>query len=350
MKQWFTFERHEFLVLLVFYPVVFFANYLILGQPYFDNMRLFIPVTGLVTGLYVLFVWLMDSWMKYMRHRYTELDQTPRRIAYCLLFYVVAAAVLVGLIFWLFGLLKVPGYRFDPVIFRWTLLIGFISNLLCVGIFESIHSYRMWKESVEREYALKQLHMQRQLDVLKQQVNPHFLFNSLNSLISLIGENPQQAEVFAEELSSVYRYVLQANRNDGPEHNLTDLDTELAFVNSYYHLLKTRYGTGLALMVAVDKQFSEYKLPPLTLQLLIENAVKHNVVMVEQPLLIEIKTDQGAGLCVRNTLQKKPSRVLSNGVGLTNILTKYQMLGQPVPTIEEIDGQFVVTLPLIKAS
>lgn len=344
MKQWFIFDRYDVLVMLICYPAVFLANYLVLGQRYFDDMNLFVPVTLLVTGLYVFFAWLMDSWMKYMRYRYKELDQAPRRIAYCLLFYVVVTALLVCLIFWLYDWLQVPGYRYNPIVFRLTLLIGLVSNILSVGIFESIYSYQKWRESVEREYEMRQLHMQRQLDVLKQQVNPHFLFNSLNSLISLIGENPQQAETFAEELSSVYRYVLRAN-----EQNLTDLTTELDFVNSYFHLLKTRHGAGLTLIVAVDEQFGCYQIPPLTLQLLLENAVKHNIVLADQPLQIEIKTEKRAYLSVCNTLQKKQSRVLSNGVGLSNILAKYQMLGQPMPKVEEVDGQFVVTLPLIES-
>ncbi|GAB4035611.1 sensor histidine kinase [Spirosoma gilvum] len=345
MKQWYTFDRYDILVILLSYPAVFIANYLVLGIRYFDDPAVFIPVTAGVTALYMLFAWFMDTWMKYMRYRYTELDQAIRRIVYCLLFYVIVTALFVCLIFLLYGWFKVPGYRYDPIIFRWTLLIGFISNLISIGVFESIYSYQKWKESVKREYELKQLHVQRQLDTLKQQVNPHFLFNSLNSLVSLIGENPVQAERFAEELSSVYRYILRAS-----EQNLTDLTTEMAFVDSYYHLLKTRHGSGLILTIAVDKRYATWQLPPLTLQLLLENAVKHNIVLADQPLTISIETDDRAFLTVRNTLQKKQARVLSNGIGLSNILAKYQMLGQLQPTVQEENGQFVVRLPLIKAA
>lgn len=345
MKQWYKLDRYDILVMLLSYPAIFIANYLILGSRYFSDPTLFIPVTAGVTVLFVLFAWFMDTWMKYMRYCYTELDQAFRRIIYCLLFYVIVTALFVCLIFLLYDWFKVPGYRYDPIIFRWTLLIGFICNLLSIGVFESIYSYQKWKESVKREYELKELHVQRQLDILKQQVNPHFLFNSLNSLVSLIGEDPVQAERFAEELSSVYRYILRAS-----EQNLTDLQTEMVFVDSYYHLLKTRHGAGLILSIDVDKRYGAYQIPPLTLQLLLENAVKHNIVLADQPLTIRIETDEHAFLTVRNTLQKKQARVLSNGVGLSNILAKYQMLGQPSPTVQETDEQFVVRLPLINVA
>ena len=314
MKQWFILERSDVFVMLLSYPAVFLANYLSLGEIYIQRLSVFIPITLVITVLYFLFAWLMDAWMKYMRYRFSSLQMATQRIFYCLLVYIVMMVVLVGL----------------------------VSNIVSVGVTESTYSYSKWKESVAREYELKQLHMQQQLDVLKQQVNPHFLFNSLNSLIALIGENPRQAEAFAEELSSVYRYVLRAN-----EQNLTDLSTELDFIHSYYHLLKTRHGNGLHLNISVDERFNVYQLPPLTLQLLVENAVKHNVTLPDQPLSIEITSDSQARLSVCNTIRKKPSRVLSNGVGLSNILAKYQVLGQPAPTVQETDGRFVVTLPLI---
>lgn len=342
MRRWLRLDRNDILVMAVNYPALFIANYLILGERYFHVRAVFWPATLVSTIFYFLFAWMLDVWMKYMRHRYNELNQVARRIVYSMSFFVVMTALYVCFMFWLYGKMNIPGYQFNLTVFRWSLLIGFSCNIIAVGIHEAIYSYNKWKESLQREYVLKELHMQRQLDVLKQQVNPHFLFNSLNSLISLIGENPERAEAFAEELSSVYRYVLRAN-----DQNLTDLKTELEFIRSYYHLLKTRHGQGLNLVVSVDDRFSQYRLPPLTLQLLVENAVKHNIILPEQPLTIEIDTDDEGNLFVRNNLQQKRMHVLSNGVGLTNILAKYEILGHPVPTVQEAEGQFIVALPLI---
>ncbi|MBD2700336.1 histidine kinase [Spirosoma sp. BT702] len=201
------------------------------------------------------------------------------------------------------------------------------------------------KVAEQEQEKLRMANLQSQLDTLKQQVNPHFLFNSLNVLDSLIEDDPKQARVFLEELSTVYRYLLRAN-----EQHLTDLGTELDFIHSYYHLLKTRHGPALQLNVTIDERYQSHRIPPLTLQLLIENAVKHNIILPDQPLQIDIITDQDSRLQVRNNVQRKTMRVVSNGVGLTNILTKYKMLAQPAPIISENDGQFIVTLPLIETA
>ena len=203
-------------------------------------------------------------------------------------------------------------------------------------------SARQLAQAQQEKEALEKANLQSQLEALKQQVNPHFLFNSLNSLIALIGEDPRQAEVYAEELSSVYRYLLRSN-----DQHLTTLATELNFIRSYYHLLQTRHGSALTLVTRIDPGLEALHLPPLTLQLLVENAVKHNVVLPEQPLTIEITTKGEARLIVSNNLQRKSGRVMSNGVGLSNILTKYQLLGQPVPVVQEADGEFSVSLPLV---
>ena len=199
---------------------------------------------------------------------------------------------------------------------------------------------RLAQAEKEKE-SLRAATLHSQLEALKQQVNPHFLFNSLNVLDSLIEEDPPRARVFLEELSTVYRYLLRAN-----DHSLTPLSAELQFIESYYHLLKTRHGEGLRLDLRVQNGHETHQLPPLTLQLLVENAVKHNVILPEQPLTIEIFT-QGESLTVRNNLQRKRSRVASNGVGLTNILTQYQMLGQAMPLVTESDAHFTVTVPLV---
>ncbi|MBO0953327.1 histidine kinase, partial [Fibrella sp. HMF5405] len=126
---------------------------------------------------------------------------------------------------------------------------------------------------------LEQEKIQVQLRALQAQVNPHFLFNSLNTLSFLIGSDPERAEVFLDELCKVYRYVLRAN-----EQEMTDLQSELQFIRSYYHLLKTRYGDSLHLTIDVPPLYESYLLPTLTLQLLLENAVKHNVIAKTRPL------------------------------------------------------------------
>ncbi len=213
------------------------------------------------------------------------------------------------------------------------------------GLFFVLESRQMTNRlrQAEREKeALEKTNLQSQLEALKQQVNPHFLFNSLNALGTLIEDDPKQASLFLEELSTVYRYLLRSN-----EQNLISLAAELDFIHSYMHLLKTRYGAGLNVMIEIDARHETCQIPPLTLQLLVENAVKHNIILPEQPLTVSIFTNAHKQLVITNNLQRKNSRIHSNGLGLNNILTKYKMLGQAVPTVHESEKQFAVLLPLI---
>ncbi|MVM33539.1 sensor protein lytS [Spirosoma sp. HMF4905] len=205
---------------------------------------------------------------------------------------------------------------------------------------------RHQREQVEAELVTEKLQQQMsamQMMALQTQLNPHFLFNSLNSLSSLIADEPAKAVRFVDEMSSVYRYLLRTNNL-----TLTTLQIELVFIDSYYHLLKTRYGAGIELIKTVDDAFLMYKLPPLTLQLLLENAVKHNIVSTDQPLVIRFDTSIDGWLTVSNTLQRKVvNRVNSTQKGLLNILSKYQLLGQLPPKMEETANEFIVALPLI---
>ena len=186
------------------------------------------------------------------------------------------------------------------------------------------------------------MHLEAQFAGLKQQVNPHFLFNSLNSLSSLIRIDPVKAEHFVEEMSQVYRYLLQSNQDE-----LITLEKEMDFINSYLHLLQTRFGNGLVLHIELPEAYHSSLLPPLTLQLLIENAVKHNEVSTENPLYIWISIHEGNSIEVKNNLQKKQLWVPSEKIGLTNIMTKYQLLGAGEVVVLDGEDFFIVRLPLI---
>ncbi|MGF7215750.1 type IV secretory pathway TrbD component [Spirosoma lacussanchae] len=207
------------------------------------------------------------------------------------------------------------------------------------------HEY-LQRKRVEAELVTEKLQQQMatvQMMALQAQLNPHFLFNSLNSLSSLIADEPAKAERFVDEMSSVYRYLLRTN-----DVELTTLQTELTFVDSYYHLLKTRYGSGIDLISDIDASLLAYRLPPLTLHLLLENAIKHNIVSADQPLHIRLTTTSDGWLTISNTLQRKPAnRASSTQKGLLNILNKYQLLGQRTPRVEETNNTFVVSLPLL---
>ncbi|RRB07933.1 hypothetical protein EHT25_05465 [Larkinella rosea] len=334
-SQW-----HFLLLFPWFIPLI---SYWVIGDRYLTHPGTFIWATllNLVIASGCLFT--LDQLTQWVVRRYPNLGQTWQRVWRLLLvFILITPFFILGGIF-LYDTFHLFGYHHDPGSTGQILLLNLAANLVSVGIDESVYSLNRWRENTMEKEQLKKVNLQSQYESLKSQVNPHFLFNSLNSLSSLIADEPARAEEFVDEMSKVYRYLLQTN-----EGELTTLATELTFIQSYFHLLKTRYGSGITLEVSVAEPYLSYQLPPLTLQMLVENAVKHNVIHANKPLLIEIKTTQVGRLLVRNNLQQKTGRVASNQVGLTNIMAKYRLLAQSDPIVTSDSSYFTVALPLLE--
>jgi LytS/YehU family sensor histidine kinase len=190
---------------------------------------------------------------------------------------------------------------------------------------------------------LQKENLQSQFDVLKQQVNPHFLFNSLNVLTSLIKLEPDLAEKFSEHLSKVYRYVLENKDNE-----LVDLNTELIFLDAYIFLLNIRFVNKLHVNIDIPESKRSYQVIPLAMQLLIENAIKHNIMSKSNPLQIDIFIDKKNFLNIVNNLQERPSQIISTGVGLKNIQNRYLLLNNTEPVFEKTNTHFIAKVPLIK--
>ncbi|TWI19156.1 histidine kinase [Sphingobacterium siyangense] len=195
------------------------------------------------------------------------------------------------------------------------------------------------RAQLELEY-LKQAHLQANLSSLKEQLSPHFLFNTLSALASLTKE--QSVKDYIEELSSIYRYLLKHRESD-----LVTLKNEIAFCESYLYIIKTRLENAIEILIELTEDISNVQIPPLTLQLLIENAIKHNVAAHYKPLKIHIYVSSNSSLIVENNLQPKHSREKSSGIGLKNISQRYKvLLGQEI-TIEKTDTFFKIHLPLV---
>lgn len=188
---------------------------------------------------------------------------------------------------------------------------------------------------------LQKENLQSQFEVLRQQVNPHFLFNSLNVLTSLIKLEPDLAEQFTEHLSKVYRYVLENKDND-----LVSLQTELDFLDAYIFLLNIRFLDKIVVVVDIGENKRDYQILPLALQLLIENAIKHNAMSKRNPLKIDIFIDDDNVLHVENNLQERESHMVSTGVGLRNIAHRYHLLEMPEPEFIKTETKFIARVPL----
>jgi hypothetical protein len=198
-----------------------------------------------------------------------------------------------------------------------------------------------WRQAAVDAERSKKESVAAQYESLKNQVNPHFLFNSLNALTNLVYEDQEKAVKFIKQLSEVYRYVL-----DTREKEVVPLADELKFLESYFFLQQIRYGENLKIENHLLETAS--LIAPLALQLLIENAIKHNEVSTEHPLSIKLYRDQ-TYLVVENSLRKKGTLgENTNGVGLENIRKRYQFLTNREVSIQETDQKFIVKLPIIE--
>lgn len=214
-------------------------------------------------------------------------------------------------------------------------LFVFVGSLLS----NAVLFFKNWKEAAVQQEKLKREQLMLQYETLKSQVNPHFLFNNLNSLTSLISSNPEKAIDFVKKLSEVYRYVL-----DQKNHELVALETELKFVESYIYLHKIRFGENLEVQIDVDPR--NFKVIPLSVQLLVENAIKHNEISDEKPLSIHLYTNVDQYLIVENVLQKK-SGSEGSGMGIQNISDRYEFFTDKKVLISFNSERFKVSIPLL---
>lgn len=215
-------------------------------------------------------------------------------------------------------------------------------SLTVVAVYESIYFMNELKKSVEEKEKLKRENLHAQLDALRTQVNPHFLFNNLNTLSSIIPEDPQRAVDFVQQLAKVYRHILEVK-----DEKSIDLKEELDVLRAYAFLLKTRFGDNLDITISVPDEKLKRKIIPLSLQILMENAIKHNIVSSEKPLKIDVYAMNGR-LIVNNNLQKKNQVNESTGIGLDNIRNRYKLLSDKQVEVTESGANFTVSIPLIE--
>ncbi len=220
-------------------------------------------------------------------------------------------------------------------------VFGLVITLIASLVFHTIYFYKALTEKKVKEQQIVAKTETAKYESLKSQIDPHFLFNSLNVLTSLISENPIQAEKFTTKLSKVYRYVLEQKSKD-----LIDLDEELLFAKTYMELLKMRFENAVTFEIPEKASNPELKIIPLSLQLLLENTIKHNVVSEENPLKVKIVEENGY-LYITNNYN--PKTVLEKGtkVGLNNIVERYQLITLKKVSVEKTAKEFTVKLPLL---
>jgi sensor histidine kinase YesM len=225
-------------------------------------------------------------------------------------------------------------------------VMAFISSLilaaLVITLYEAISFNVQLQKAVAEKAALERQNIESQLEGLRNQVNPHFLFNSLNTLTYLIPESPEKAIGFVQKLSKVYRYVLESR-----DSKLIPLEEELEFLSAYVFLLKERFGDNLTVVIDLPKEKKGMAIVPLSLQMLFENAIKHNVISSDKPLNIKVAIKKNY-LVVHNNLQLKKQVMHSTGVGLQNIIDRYRMMADLKVEVNSSEKTFEVGLPIIE--
>ncbi|SNR32561.1 2TM domain-containing protein [Lutibacter flavus] len=220
-------------------------------------------------------------------------------------------------------------------------LFSLALTLVASLVFHAIFFYKALTENKVKEQQIVAKTETAKFESLKSQIDPHFLFNSLNVLTSLIGENPKQAEKFTTKLSKVYRYVLEQKSKD-----LIDLDEELQFAKAYMELLKMRFENAVIFEIPEKSSNPELKIIPLSLQLLLENTIKHNVVSEGNPLKVTIKEENGY-LVITNNYNPKTTIEQGTRVGLKNIIDRYNLITLKKVSVEKQAEKFTVKLPLL---
>lgn len=215
-------------------------------------------------------------------------------------------------------------------------------TLTIVAIYESFYFINELRDSIEEKEMFKRESLNAQINALKTQVNPHFLFNNLNTLSAIIPDEPEKAVDFVQELSKVYRHILEVR-----DEQSIPLVEELEVVKAYAFLLKTRFGNNLSIDIDVPENKLKSRIVPLSLQILMENAIKHNIVSAEKPLQVKIFTKNG-NLVVSNNIQVKNQLTESTGIGLENIRNRYKLIGDKKVVVNSEGTHYTVNIPLIE--
>ncbi len=321
-------------------PYTIFLNNVLFGQAYFNDLGNFLLATIVLAPIMSAFFLVCSTWAVFLRFRFPLETEAKKRMSLAIGTFILMSAVTLSILLRVYEYFNFLDYRFNESHFLWGFACLAILNVFLTFLQEGISRFEKYRSTLEETEALKRVYKKSQLMGLKSQMNPHFLFNSLNTLSSLIHENPDKAENFLDDMSKVFRYLLR-NSDD----TLVSLGAELGFIQSYYALLKSRYGQALQLSINVPDQYHEWQLPPLTLQMIFENVFNQNRMSKEHPLIANISIKDEI-LCVVHNIQPRIGNEQGDESGLENICEKFRLLGQKQVNISVTNNQRTICLPL----
>lgn len=338
------YTRKDLQILAIVMPfIVVLINVLLFGLRFFTDPKILfgsgLIVLGVMTGAWFLFTWIAVT----VRNRFPSSADQVKRLGITVLFIATIQALIMTLFFQGYNQFSLFGYEINTSRYYWTLAIGFVLNILVTILHEGFDRFERWKNTLTETEKLKTAYTESQLMGLRSQVSPHFLFNSLNSLSSLINEDTDKAEKFLNELTKVYRYLLRS-----PDDKLVTVETELQFIQSYYYLLKARYGDRVNLEVELTDCCREKYVSPFLMQAVFEYSFNNSAMQKGKPLNFLITQEDNCRLVIKNNLQEKQAGVGIQTEGLKNLVEKYKLICCDDPVvIEKDDSFFRVQVPLL---
>jgi two-component system LytT family sensor kinase len=329
-----------FLWAMVPYTVI--INGMVFGKCFARDIIAFAKITALGLIYFALVYSVFGLVAFVVRKRYPEDANFFRRIGIMLpIFYLLNICVMQGL-YAINEWLQPAGCEPNRTMEWWVALFGCFASTVLTFANEAAAGWDKWKTSVIETEQLKNAYQKTKLLGLKGQVKPHFLFNCFNSLSSLINEDVYVAEHFLNEMTRVHWYMLRSD-----DDQLTELREELKFANSYLYLIRERFGNAVDAHIEIGKEDGELLLPPLTLQVILENIIYNNTTSRTAPLSIHVSCAEGQ-LLIRHTINaKKRSDKADEEEGLDNLIKKYLLLNNSVITIRESGTERNIHLPLI---
>lgn len=293
---------------------------------------------------YVWLMWIGDrTIMIAIHHKYPALHQNAKRLMISAAIIVAYTTLITLAMEWLIKSNPNAENLFvKNASFATALGSNLFSTAAIVSIYEALMYWTKLKQQLVITERLQKENAQAQLDSLKNQVNPHFLFNSLNTLAGIIPEDSEKAVQFVQQLSTLYRHLLDLN-----DKQVVTLEEELVLLNSYLFLIRTRFDNSIDIRLNISEESKHLYLIPLSLQMLVENAVKHNIISKKKPLHIHIYTSEDGHVCVHNNFSPKQQPVEGTGTGLSNINNRFLLTFDRQIEVQKTHEFFEVKIPLI---
>lgn len=332
--------RYFFVILLATYSLV---NILwVMGDRLFD-----FPVpTGflfLLLLVVILVIWELNRLVESVQDRLSDL--TRRKVHPLIILFILSQVnSIISALVGLFSVYLILGRELAWNAEHFKLIVAFAFRVnLFLNCINAIYFFLQKSKNAEvRAEQFKKDSIEARFEALRNQINPHFLFNCLNALSNLVYKDADTSARFIAQLSTVYRYLLFSQ-----ERKIVSLQEELEFIDSYLYLLKIRFGENISIIKDITADTDKFHIAPATLQLLIENAIKHNVVSSKSPLRIKIASSNGL-ISVSNNLQEKQVKDPSSYVGLKNIVSRYEFLSTKAVEITKTENEFIVKIPLVE--